>query len=120
MVFKRLINNWKNNYVLRQVERLPIPEFKPSPQQRQYLIFHGKVQKIGFRLEIFELAKKLGVSGWVKNRPDGCVEAQIQGEENRIRFLVDFMGSLKRARVDHVERIPLPLRAEKTPFTIVK
>lgn len=120
MGLKRTLHQWKNNYVIRQVEDLPLPEFKPSPEERRKLVFHGKVQKVGFRLEVFELAKKLGLSGWVTNREDGSVEAQIQGEEHRIRFLVDFMCSLKRAKVKKVESVPMPLEDESASFVIAE
>lgn len=118
MVLKHALSQWKNNYVIRQVEQLPLPYFQPSPLERRNLVFRGRVQKVGFRLEIFELAKKLGLSGWVKNCEDGSVEAEVQGEVHRIRFLVDFMCSLKRAKVKKVESISLSILTEPISFMI--
>ncbi|MGM0395948.1 MAG: acylphosphatase [Bacillota bacterium] len=112
------ISDWQNNYVKKQVEDLKLQEFKPSEIRRKEIIFSGKVQKVGFRLEVFELANKLGLTGWVENLPDGSVKSQLQGEEDRIEFLVDFMRSLKRAKVDKVETTELEVLKDEKVFLI--
>jgi acylphosphatase len=99
MSIKDVLRSLKNGYVVRQVNQIPLPAFEPSPEVLKLIVFQGRVQNVGFRLEVFELAKKLGLVGWVKNRQDGAVEALIQGEQNKIRFLIHFMESLKRAKV---------------------
>ncbi|MDO9509385.1 MAG: acylphosphatase [Thermovirgaceae bacterium] len=43
------------------------------------VIISGVVQKVGFRWRARQAALTLGLSGWIKNRPDGSVEAVIQG-----------------------------------------
>jgi len=40
----------------------------------------GKVQGVGFRYALQEAADRLGVTGWVRNRRDGSVEALVQGD----------------------------------------
>lgn len=97
------IKKMNNDYVIRQVHKIVLPFFDPSPVVQKHIVFYGRVQKVGFRLEVFELAKKLGLCGWVRNRKDGAVETQIKGEENKIRFLIQFMNGLKRARVSNIE-----------------
>ena len=57
-------------------------------KQCRILIF-GFVQGVGFRHFIRSKAGKLGLTGWVKNLPDGTVEAVIQGDKNSIENLID-------------------------------
>lgn len=116
----KYIKKLRNDYVINHVKAAVLPDFQKSPIMRKRMIFSGKVQNVGFRLEIFELAKRLGLNGWVMNREDKSVEAEIQGEEERIVFLVEFMKALKRARVDHVEIVELDVVDEDDEFRIVK
>ncbi len=96
---KAWLKKIKNAYVLRQAARAAFPAFAEELPCRYRIVFRGRVQKVGFRLELSELAKRLALTGWVKNLPDGDVLAELQGGESRIRFLVDFMRSLKRIRI---------------------
>jgi acylphosphatase len=48
----------------------------------------GRVQGVGFRYAIARAARSRGVSGWVKNRPDGTVEAVFEGELVSVEYLV--------------------------------
>jgi acylphosphatase len=50
----------------------------------------GRVQGVFFRQTTQQKAQSFGVKGWVKNLPDGRVEAVFEGEENAIKALVDF------------------------------
>lgn len=44
----------------------------------------GRVQGVCFRMETQRAAEQYGVSGWVKNRRDGTVEAVFEGDEERV------------------------------------
>lgn len=68
------------------------------------LRIHGRVQGVYFRESMRQRAEQLKVTGWVRNRSDGSVEALVQGEP----FAVDAMLEWARrgpdsARVDSVE-----------------
>ncbi|HEY1412336.1 MAG TPA: acylphosphatase [Rhodopila sp.] len=44
------------------------------------LVIAGRVQGVGYRAWMLHKATQLGISGWVRNRPDGSVEALIAGD----------------------------------------
>lgn len=46
------------------------------------------VQGVFFRQEAYERATKLGVAGWVRNNPDGRVEAVFEGQDEDVRQMV--------------------------------
>jgi acylphosphatase len=50
----------------------------------------GFVQGVGFRYAVKRAAGSRGVAGWVKNRPDGAVEAVFEGEPEDVEALVGF------------------------------
>ena len=101
MSFKSKFKKFRNDYVLNQVKNVKIPNFNTSEVKRYEYIFSGRVQKVGFRLELSELSKRLGLVGYCKNLEDGSVYAHIQGEIDKIDFLVKFMESLKRMKISN-------------------
>ncbi len=52
------------------------------------LTIRGKVQGVGFRESMIREAGALGVTGWVRNRHDGSVEAVISGTEEQVRGIL--------------------------------
>ena len=99
MGLKHQLKKLRDGYVTGQVARAKLPVFADAPIRRVRIIYMGRVQKVGFRLAVTELAKRLGLTGFCQNLPDGSVLAEIQGPANRIRCLNTFMGSLKRIRI---------------------
>ncbi|HBV88689.1 MAG TPA: acylphosphatase [Desulfosporosinus sp.] len=120
MGFIDYLKKVRDGYVVNQVNHIKFPIFKPSPIVRNKLIFSGRVQKVGFRLETYELAKRLGLTGWVKNRADKNVEAEIQGEDAKILFLINYLKSLKRASVSDVEIQEMSLADDEKSFMVIK
>lgn len=55
---------------------------------RRRVIVHGRVQGVFFRETTRHLAEQAGVAGWVRNRPDGTVEAVFEGETAAVERLV--------------------------------
>lgn len=52
----------------------------------------GRVQGVFFRAWTVEQAERLQVNGWVRNCPDGSVEAHLEGDEGSINWLIDLIG----------------------------
>jgi acylphosphatase len=57
---------------------------------RAHVIVSGRVQGVFFRSETKYKADRQGVRGWVRNLPDGRVEAVFEGEEEAVKALVEF------------------------------
>lgn len=51
---------------------------------------HGRVQGVGFRASVQRTAATCGLAGWVRNRPDGGVEAVFEGTPDAVDALVRF------------------------------
>ncbi|MBD3314138.1 acylphosphatase [Candidatus Woesearchaeota archaeon] len=72
--------------------------------KRVHLIIHGRVQGVFFRHNTKKRAKRLGLTGWARNRDDGTVEVVAEGEEDKVDSLVDFCRKGPAcARVDDVD-----------------
>lgn len=57
---------------------------------RAHLTINGIVQGVFFRMETQRAAEKYGVSGWVRNKRDGSVEAVVEGEKNPVESLIEW------------------------------
>ena len=74
--------------------------------RRVRVIVRGRVQGVAFRAYTADQARRAGVAGWVRNRPDGSVEAAFEGEPGAVETLLAFVRRGPRsARVDDVELI---------------
>jgi acylphosphatase len=71
---------------------------------RRHVVVQGQVQGVYFRDSVRRLARELGVSGWIRNRPDGAVEAALEGAPDAVERIIEWshQGPLG-ARVDQVE-----------------
>ena len=73
---------------------------------RRRVVVHGRVQGVGFRYAVARAAKTRGVSGWVRNRPDGTFEAVFEGDSESVESLVGFCHDGPRgAQVERVEAV---------------
>jgi acylphosphatase len=71
---------------------------------RRRVIVRGLVQGVFFRHYARERARARGVAGWVCNRPDGSLEAVVEGEPDAVERVVGFLRSgPPHARVEDVE-----------------
>lgn len=56
-----------------------------------HIIVTGRVQGVGFRYFTVRCANNLGLRGWVRNLPDGGVEAVIQGQDDSIEQMIELL-----------------------------
>jgi acylphosphatase len=82
----------------------------------------GRVQGVGFRWFVREQARRWGVRGWVRNRPDGSVEIAASGAEQSLEGL---LAAVRRgpsgAAVDNVHSGTPPAAEElPEPFSILR
>ncbi|HEX5861280.1 MAG TPA: acylphosphatase [Nocardioides sp.] len=64
----------------------------------------GRVQGVFFRAQTREQADRLGVTGWVRNDPDGSVSAHFEGDQHAVEAMVDWCREgPPRARVERVD-----------------
>jgi acylphosphatase len=66
-------------------------------------VVSGRVQGVGFRFFAERAARKAGVSGWVRNLPDGRVETVVEGSEDAVeRYLAEIRRGPLGSRVTDV------------------
>jgi acylphosphatase len=71
--------------------------------RRVQLVVTGTVQGVWFRASMQREARRLGLSGWVHNRPDGALEAEAEGDSDAIAALILWAQTGPAgARVDRV------------------
>ena len=65
---------------------------------------HGDVQGVGFRYFVQRRARSAGLRGWVRNRDDGSVELEAEGDREALeQLLTDVSRGPGMAEVDRVE-----------------
>ncbi|MHB8926823.1 MAG: acylphosphatase [Bacillota bacterium] len=89
--------------------------------KRVRLIIGGRVQGVSFRYYTRRAAISLGVTGWVRNLPDGRVEVLAEGDDDTVQALVDWCHQgPPSARVTAVEAHPEPFTGEFAGFRVTE
>ena len=58
--------------------------------KRVRVIVEGRVQGVFFRSYTQQMAQRLGLGGWVRNRPDSSVESVVEGEQGRVDQMIQW------------------------------
>ncbi len=75
---------------------------------------YGRVQGVGFRYYTQKKANELGITGFVKNRPDGSVYIEAEGEEDKLELFIDWCEvGPSWAHVTKLEKQYVPLFEEE-------
>ena len=64
-----------------------------QPPVRAHVWVSGRVQGVFFRQQTARIARELGVAGWVRNLPDGRVEAVLEGRRPAVEQLVEWTAT---------------------------
>src|SRR5690606_9307012 len=76
---------------------------------RKAATVHGLVQGVSFRWYTVQEADRLGVAGWVRNERDGTVRLEVEGDEDAVAALVEWLhdgppaAQVTRVEVDDLE-----------------
>lgn len=88
-----------------------------AERARVHLLVSGRVQGVFYRQSTVDEARRLGVAGWVRNLPDGRVEALAEGERAALEGLVAFCRrGPPAARVEGVEAAWSAFAGDLGPF----
>ncbi len=87
---------------------------------RRYIIFHGRVQGVGFRYRSYYAAQRFGLTGWVRNCYDGTVEMEVQGKENGIDALILTLDKSDYVEIQKMEVKKLSPDREERGFRILE
>lgn len=79
--------------------------------RRVQVLVEGRVQGVGYRMFVRDLAARYHLSGWVMNRPDGSVMAEIEGDADTLDEMTDAMY----ARDSYIIRVD---RMSVTPMSV--
>lgn len=87
-----------------------------------HLEVSGRVQGVGFRWFVVDNARALGLSGWVRNRPDGKVEIAAAGNAHALAQLESAVeDGPPGAQVQNVAKLPpLDGNSLESPFKVVR
>lgn len=85
-----------------------------NKKARIHLLISGRVQGVFFRANTKQKAQKLGLMGWVKNTPDGKVEAVAEGDQEAIQRLIEW--AKQGPAVAEVEQVDIDWKDYKGKF----
>jgi acylphosphatase len=87
--------------------------------RRARAIVSGRVQGVSYRASTAAEARRLGLAGWVRNRPDGSVELEVEGPADRVAALLAWCDrGPPGARVTGVQVDELTPTGVETSFSI--
>ena len=82
--------------------------------KRIHVFYSGRVQGVGFRFTAQDIARDLGVTGWVRNLSDGRVEAIAEAEET---VLNDFLARIKQYFHNYIRSVDIQWEEPSGEFT---
>lgn len=85
--------------------------------RRVHAVVHGRVQGVSYRAGTVDEAVRIGLAGWVRNRADGTVELEAEGDADAVAALLAWCDTgPPAARVTRVDVDEQPPAGERGPF----
>ena len=87
--------------------------------ERVHLVITGRVQGVWYRASAQQAGQERGLTGWVRNLPDGAVEAVAEGPREKLQDFISWCHEgPPAARVDHIDVEWLPATGEFGTFDV--
>ena len=80
----------------------------------RHVFFEGRVQGVGFRWTVKNLARGYDVTGWVKNLPDGRVEMQASGNGDEVDAFIEAIEESELK--SHIKKVDVSVMAPPPEF----
>jgi acylphosphatase len=90
----------------------------PDESTAKRVIYHGRVQGVGFRYTTHRIAKQFGVTGFVRNLSDGTVELVVHGEADDVCRFLAAVGDKLEPNIRLAEETDVAVDTEFTRFQI--
>ncbi|HOK96343.1 MAG TPA: acylphosphatase [Anaerohalosphaeraceae bacterium] len=101
---------------------LPLPAgldtISPMEPIAVQVIFRGRVQGVGFRYTARRIASQHNLTGFVRNCPDGSVEALLQGQASAVDACIEDIQDSFSGYIRDIQRIPQPVNPRWDDFRI--
>ncbi|MBQ7679017.1 MAG: acylphosphatase [Butyrivibrio sp.] len=85
---------------------------------RKRIVVSGRVQGVGFRYRASHAAGMLGLTGWVRNDPEGTVTMELQGEEEQIYRLIPILEQGSWILIEDWKEQRIPLDPDERAFRV--
>ncbi len=85
---------------------------------RKHIVFHGRVQGVGFRYTAKYMAQSLELTGWVRNEYDGTVTMEVQGRETLINKLLVRLNHDRFITIEWMDTEEIPLVDSERSFSV--
>ena len=85
---------------------------------RKHIVFYGQVQGVGFRYHARIAADTYGCTGWGRNERDGTVSMEIQGDEEAIGKVIQFLRQGTYIEIDDIDVKEIPVKPTDSRFRV--
>ncbi|MCR5213586.1 MAG: acylphosphatase [Eubacterium sp.] len=86
---------------------------------RKHMLISGDVQGVGFRYRANYVAQSLGLTGYVRNRYDGKVELEVQGDRDSISRFLGMVDAGSFIHIDDIESKEIGLVEDERSFKVL-